>query len=243
MDSTSTLYEEDVCGLLSKEMAETKGLVLANWPARDTDRLISFFQAAKENGRILVLNTKQANLLEKLSKVNNDVPKITDKDIRIFLTRKSWGLIDRKGLPDDSLKAGDYDPWERTYIDHPNMVDYNELRKNHSAYVVRADLFDMSELVDLQPDGESKYVRSTCEPFDDKMEFNEAIIDAWLNHFRVRKTKTIHCSGHAPGPDLKRIIEEIKPKRIIPIHTERAEDFKGIHGNVKIPENEKTLEL
>ena len=241
IDGNDTLYEEDLCGMLSNEIAEAEGIVLANWPVRDTDRLISFFNAAKENGRILVLNTKQANLLEKLSEVNNDVPKITDKNIRIFLTRKSWGLIDRKGLPDDKLKEGDYDAWERVYLDHPNMIDYNELRDHHSEYVVRTDFFDMSELVDIRPNEKTRYIRSTCEPFDDKMEFNEAIIDAWLDHFRIKRTKPIHCSGHAPGPDIKRIIEEIKPKKIIPIHTEHAKDFNWFHGNVKIPETWKRM--
>jgi len=243
MDGKDTLQEDDVCALLEKEMTGTDGIILANWPARDTERLMSFFEAAKKSNRILVLNTKQANLLEKLGEVSSEVPKTTDKNIRIFITRKSWGLIDRKDLPDENLKYKDYETWERRYIDHPNTIHYGELRRHPEEYVVRTDFFDMSELLDIMPDGKSKYIRSTCEPFDDKMEFNEAIIDSWLDHFKIKKTDTIHCSGHAPGPDIERIIEEIKPKKIIPIHTEHAKKFEELGIKCLVPEKDKRVEL
>lgn len=235
IDSTGTMTEAELKELVGKEIGRTEGIVLANWPVRDTDRLISFFEAAKENGRILVLSTKQANLLEKLSEVNEEVPKITDKNIRIFLTRKSWGLLDREDLPDAHLKEADYAGWERVYLEHPNMVDYNVLRDNPSEYVVRTDFFDMTELMDLQPNEKSKYIRSVCEPFDKKMEFNEAIVDAWLDHFKVKKTGTLHCSGHAPGPDIERIVEEIAPKKVIPIHTEHPSKFAELGFECIIP--------
>lgn len=235
IDSTGTMTEEEIRERISKEIERTDGIVLANWPVRDTDRLISFFEAAKENGRALVLSTKQANLLEKLSEVNEQVPRPTDKNIRIFLTRKSWGLLDKDDLPDEQLKNADYEKWERPYLEHPNMVDYNELRNNPSEYVVRTDFFDMTELIDIRPNEKSKYIRSVCEPFDEKMEFNEKIVDAWLNHFKVKKSGTLHCSGHAPGPDIERVVEEIAPKKIIPIHTEHASRFSELGAECIIP--------
>jgi ribonuclease J len=243
LDNDGTITEDELQSQLSDEIKGTQGLVLANWPIRDTDRLISFFEAAKENGRVLAINTKQANLLEKLGHVNPDIPKTTDKNIKIFLTRKYWGLIDKTGLPDESVKALDYSSWERKYLDHSNMIDYRALKNNHDEYVVRCDFFDMTELIDIQPNEKTKYIRSTCEPFDDKMEFNERIVDAWLNHFRIIKTKTIHCSGHAPATDLKRIIEEIDPKTIIPIHTENPDWFKELGRDCIIPELEKQIKL
>ncbi|MEM2137515.1 MAG: MBL fold metallo-hydrolase RNA specificity domain-containing protein [Candidatus Anstonellaceae archaeon] len=52
-----------------------------------------------------------------------------------------------------------------------------------------------------------------------------------------------HCSGHASKEDLADLIKAINPKLLIPIHTEKAEDFKGLHANVKIPEEGKTMEI
>jgi ribonuclease J len=235
INSWTTMTEEQVKERISKEIARTEGIVLANWPMRDTDRMTSFFAAAIENGRKLVLSTKQAKLLEKLAEVTSDVPKLTDKNIRIFLTRKNWGLIDRDDLPDPKLKNEDYDEWERSYMEHPNMVDYNELRDNPTEYVVRTDFFDMSELLDLKPNEKSKFIRSTCEPFDDKMEFNERIIEAWLDHYKIKRSGTIHCSGHAPGSDLEKIIEEIGPKTIIPIHTDKPAKFEELNIRCVLP--------
>jgi ribonuclease J len=41
-----------------------------------------------------------------------------------------------------------------------------------------------------------------------------------------------HTSGHAPVEDLKRLAEALKPKMLIPIHTEHGEDFSQIFANV-----------
>ncbi|MCL5125527.1 MAG: MBL fold metallo-hydrolase [Deltaproteobacteria bacterium] len=225
MEHSSSMTEEELTAKVKTEIEATKGIVLANWPIRDVERLISFLKAAKSAGRYLAINPKQANLLEKLGEANSKIPKPTDPAIKIFVTRKSWGLIDRK-LPDLNLVNEDYKEWERKYLHASNMVDYNELRDNPSAYVVRADFFDMTELTDIRPNETSCYIRSVCEPFDEKMEFNEAIVNSWLDHFHVgRRPPTIHCSGHAPGQDIKRIVEEINPKTIIPVHTEKAAKF------------------
>ena len=50
---------------VAKERVDkTKGLVVVNFPVRDTDRMQSFFQVAQQTDRALVINLKQAYLLE-----------------------------------------------------------------------------------------------------------------------------------------------------------------------------------
>lgn len=243
MKHSSVMTEEELTSRVKAEIEATKGIVLANWPVRDTDRLISFLKAAKACGRYLAINPKQANLLEKLAEVNSEIPKPDDPSIKIFVTRKSWGLIDRQ-LSDKKLLDEDYKEWERKYLDWPNMIDYTELREKPSEYVVRTDFFDMTELIDIRPNETSCYIRSVCEPFDDKMDFNEEIVKAWLDHFKVaRRPPTIHCSGHAPGQDIQRIVEEINPKTVIPVHTENASKFSEFCKNCIIPVVGSTIQL
>jgi len=59
-------------------------------------------------------------------------------------------------------------------------------------------------------------------------------IEHWYDHFGINKKERhqVHCSGHACGSDLKRMIEKIKPKALIPIHTEHPKMFKKFHENV-----------
>jgi ribonuclease J len=42
------------------------------------------------------------------------------------------------------------------------------------------------------------------------------------------------CSGHAGKSDLEYAIRAINPDILIPIHTQNPEEFKKIHGNVRI---------
>ena len=63
-----------------------------------------------------------------------------------------------------------------------------------------------------------------------------------MKHFGVKFHKA-HCSGHVSRKELIGVIKTINPKVLIPIHTERANDFKEFHGNVKIPEKEKMMKI
>ena len=39
------------------------------------------------------------------------------------------------------------------------------------------------------------------------------------------KTHVLHTSGHADSVTIDKLIKDVKPKRIIPVHTENAEWF------------------
>ena len=55
-----------------------------------------------------------------------------------------------------------------------------------------------------------------------------------------------HVSGHASGPDLKRIVETIRPKKLIPIHTEQPELYREMVGDitdVMIPERGEPIDI
>jgi len=44
----------------------------------------------------------------------------------------------------------------------------------------------------------------------------------------------IHASGHCPEKDLLRIVNTIKPKTLIPIHTQHPHLFKELFKNVDV---------
>ncbi len=242
IDSEGTMKEEEVCSQITDMVGDCKKIVLVNWPLRDTDRLWSVYNAAKKNDRKLVISTKQAYLLDKLAEIGADVPSTNDERIRIFLTRKSWGLLGREGIPPELL-AGNYKGWELQYLEHKNVVTYKDLQGSPSEYVLRCDFFDMTELIDIRPPEGSRYIHSVVEPFSDEMFIDREKVDNWLKHFGLYPGITTHCSGHAPGPDLRRIAKEIAPEHLIPVHTEHPEMFKGLAENVAFPEVGKKMVL
>lgn len=217
-----TETEGDVYNTVTDFSKKSKALVIANFPVRDTDRMMTFYKAAKDNGRRLVIDLRQAYLLKILENTKVDAPKLDDVDI--YATRKSWGLITEN--IDRNLVYGDYENWESEFIFRKNAVTCEDIEKNQKGYIFRCEFFELKELMDIQPKKTSQYIWSVTEPFDVKMELNKQIIYNWLRHFNINNIIHKHVSGHANGPDLKGAIEGINPKMIFPIHTEKPGRFR-----------------
>ncbi len=218
--------EADVYGQAGELVRSCDGLVITEYPARDLDRVKTFYEIAKNNGRHFVINTKLAYLLDLFEK--NGVKHITPKDsnVRVLLPRQSWGLIGRQGLQDYQVEQ-DYETWERPYLSHPNAVTPAQITKDQKQYVLSSSLWAIANLLDIRPIQGSAWIKSTCEPFSDDMELDEQMKANWLRHFGVRLS-SIHASGHAGRNDLQRIMTTIAPQILVPMHTEHPDELRNL---------------
>lgn len=211
--------EEDVAREIHNTMMGTPALVLANWPARDTDRFLSFYEAAKRAGRKLCINIKQAYMLRELRAAGEtDLPSLDDRHLGIYVPRRKWGAWRTRADVPHEIALQDYDVWEREFVQHPNAVMAQDLREAPQDYAVRLDFFELKELVDLDPPPGSRYIRSVVEPFDEQMKLDGVISDNWLKLFGLYPYVEKHASGHASGPELWEAIAKVKPKVVVPIH-------------------------
>ncbi|RLG20359.1 RNase J family beta-CASP ribonuclease [Candidatus Micrarchaeota archaeon] len=242
IDSDGGLTEEEVKGEILGHMEGCKKLVLANWPVRDTDRLRTFYEVAKKSGRKLAICTKQAYILKMLYDAKVGTPSPKDKHIAVYMRRKGWGTLGEEGWPENIMLA-DYADWEKEFLDYENMVTYKDVKESQEEYLLRCDFFELAELIDLKPDKGSVYIRSVVEPFNEEMELDEKRVKNWLAHFGLLPYKQTHCSGHARGPELKRMIEAIAPEMLMPVHTEKPEKFKGLAEKVVIPKKGRKYEI
>lgn len=223
-EERESLSESDVRDQIRELMAETDGLIVANYPPRDTERLRSFYEAAAGR-RKLALSLKQAYLMQLLAGTDADVPALDDPNLCVYVDRKSWGLATRPDWP-DNVRKQDYKVWERQFISRGNAVTCREINQNQSDYIVRIDFFDLPDLVDIRPKPGSRYIRSTTEPFDDETVIQQRKTDNWLNLFGLYPYQQVHSSGHCRPGDLIRLIKEISPRILIPVHTTYAEYFE-----------------
>jgi ribonuclease J len=210
---------------------ESKGLVFGEFSMCNIDRFKSFYNAAVETGRKLVVDTKYAFLLDSLKeKVSVGDPK-TDENLKVyFRLSKSCEFCET-----------DYYKYERDFM--KNMITYRELKKNQKDYVIATNFNKLMELIYLQPT-KADYIYSSSEHFlegEDNKNQRE-VRDNWLKHFNITMHKA-HCSGHAGKSDLEYAIKKINPDILIPIHTQNPEEFKKIHDNVKIPEKGGTIKI
>lgn len=228
--------EHDVKTTVNK----TSKLVVCSYPTRDLDRLLSFYNAAKESERDLVIDMKQAYLL-KLFQTSEHwkkvFPRPDDKRIRINIPRKSWGLIGKDvEYWTANQVAQDYDKWEREFLDYRNAINYQEIAAHQKDLIFYCSDYNLQQLINVRPEGGSTYIRSLTEPFDDEMELQEERIKRWLVHFGLISSEKdwthAHVSGHGSGDQIKKVIEGAKSKSLVPIHTEHPEYHKKWHSNV-----------
>jgi len=209
-------------GNLSEEsvQAETKSmvkagrkLVLSTFRGNDIDRINTFHNAAEACGRRLVVSMKTALLLERLKSDRRlKVPRV-GKDVDVYLRRKRSGRLDDK----------DYFPWERRFIDHG--VSAPEVRRSQGKTFLHLEVWNFPELIDIKPDTGGTYIHAATEAFNEEGEREESVIRNWIEHLGFSYHQ-VHASGHAPMNEVGGLIAMIRPKRVVPIHTEHPELFQ-----------------
>jgi ribonuclease J len=218
IDKTEKDSEEKVKEKMTEIISGSAGLVFVEHPARDLDRVNSIFQSVKANKREFVVNMKLAYLLTALG---DDTPFSLD-EVKIFVPKKSWGLICKSGL-DCKLVEQDYSTWEREFIHRENSVTCDDLCQDPMKYVVSMNMWEMNHLIDIKPEN-AVWIKSSCDPFCDEMELDEERKKHWLKHFNIKEYST-HASGHASGEEIREMIRTINPTHLITVHTEKPEQF------------------
>jgi ribonuclease J len=218
MTGATVSSEVEVENKLYHIVRQADGIVLADFAYTDVDRLNSFYRIAKKNGRCLAVSLKQAYLLNALHKDKGlSVPDLNDESVLIFRKSKKR-----------------YDAWESQIMEnYPNKIaDVFEVSKQQCNAVLAISLYDLEELVEIQPEAGSCYILSASEPFNEEMEIDFERLVNWLRHYGLPQYHA-HVSGHIMPLQLKNILKEINAAKIFPIHTENAELFAKFMRDLK----------
>jgi ribonuclease J len=238
IDLSDQTGEQDVFERVAEQIRRTKALVLADYPFRDIERVTTFYRAAKECGRRLAIDLRQAYLLGALQGSDAGAPAPTDPHIAIYVRRKNWGLITKDGYPPTIVDA-DYDVWERPFLLLDNAVTCDDIRRDQDQYVLHLDFFELTDLVDIRPAPGSCFVRSVTEPHDEEDEIDLERVRNWLALYGLMPYLQVHASGHASGPELTELVRDISPRVLVPIHTEQpqrfADELAGTGIEVRLP--------
>ncbi len=216
-EETSEIHSEaKVKEESNRVVANASRLVVASFYSRDVDRFKTFYDIAKNNDKKLVIPIKLAHLLYRLRKDHRlKIPDVMKDETIVFYKRRK-----RSG----EFKPGDYYSWEREFLEKAENFGY--VRQNQAEIVFNLDLVRFTELIDIKPSLGGDFIHSMSEPFSEE-DVDSKVLRNWLNHFQL-KFHQIHASGHCPSNDLVKIINHIKPSRLVPVHTEHPATFKKL---------------
>jgi ribonuclease J len=207
------MSEDAVLNETRRIVKSSRNLVLSTFRGNDVDRVNTFFDAAQTCDRRLVVSMKTALLLEKLRKDKKlKVPRV-GKDVDVYLRRKKSGKLDDK----------DYYPWERPFI--KNGVSAQVVRRRQAETFLHLEVWNFPELIDIRPSGGGTYIHAATEAFNEEGEREELVVRNWTDYMGFSYHQ-IHASGHAPMHEVGSLVEEIRAKKVVPIHTEHPELFK-----------------
>ncbi len=239
--------EEDLTNLFSS----CEGLAMVGFTWKDIDRYETVRDAAQKCGRVPVFDPRLAYLLARLGR------SIYHEGARVFLERSGSMLYSPGDYINSKHKVGDIplSEWsnklDNTIMDTKHLdsgVPAIELNKNPSGYVLHLDYFKFKNILDFElPEG-SLFVRAQCEPFNKRMELSQDRMIRWLKHFKINeengcKPYQIHASGHASGPEIQEMIDTVKPKILVPIHTKRPKLFRNASGRIHLPKRGREVNI
>jgi len=251
VDKAANVFEQEVYENAFKAINDARGLVIADFPPRDVNRLLTFLQVARDTKRKLTILPRDAYLLKTMRLLDREIPDLTEEDALVIYQKTTAARSPASWL-------------RKTYQDYSSkIVLAKDVRSNQGDFILCFSFWDLNELPSIQPRAGSLYVFSSSEPHNEEQEMDFRRLHSWLERFQLRASglpierngeweipeeeKGLHASGHACGPDLLRVAREIKPEVLIPVHSEKPEFYvdnlsdSGI--NVILPTEDGTVEI
>lgn len=225
IDEVSTISEKDVRIQTVRGIRENRDKLTAVMVSPlDIDRIRTMIEVADECGKIPVLSPKLYHLIQTLRK--------TETKVQLPETKNIYILLEKRSIIEDGyfLDSPHYKRWLRKlYKENDNkLIKVEEIkRKQDDCMVIFTGLQYIIELADIHPQPGSLLIESTSEPHNEEQEIEWEKLHRWVNLLKMKK-KRVHASGHADRETLTKIIKKIKPRNIIPIHTENPQAYKVI---------------
>ena len=214
----TTLSRENFSAMSEKELenqavelfSRASGPIFVLQSSMNVDRIVTMYRAAKRSRRIFLEEVYMADIA---TAAGENIPNPAFNDVYAFITSPSkFGLLSKY-----KRKAG------KSFI----------AKKSFVMCVRNSMLRYMKSLSKKMSFKGGILVYSFWSGYKDTEDMKEFLSECEKLGLKI---VTLHTSGHADEKAIKVLIEKVKPKLLIPIHTENADRFKEIAPNVKIAE-------
>jgi len=211
-------FELDVAKECKRAMLETDGLVYVNILARNVERVADLIVAAKEAGRILVLDESTATLWQEASQhidaLKSHQALAIDHAVIRVLAIPGWS----QGPVPQCVSELSYE-----------RISLEEIIADKGRYAVYLIYPHTPLLAELEVPGEASaasiYVHADGNPLTP----NDEILHRWLQQFGVQYR---YCAtgGHAAPQEISALTEAIGPSVVIPLHSQHPTlfDSRGV---------------
>ncbi len=216
--------EADVEQKIYETIKEQENITFLISSSQNIDRIVSAFRACLRAGKTLVLDIYTAWVLEKLKLVSHNIPAMEWDQIKIKLSYSQ-----HEKLKDNPDFFGDFR--KRVY---QHRISKEEIQANPSEYLFFGK---MSHFRTINFYKEIKTVNVIYSQwlgyltYKDEDYFGAEAMAGYRSDPQVNFVYA-HTSGHATVEDLQMFAEALKPKMLVPVHTECGDLFDDFFENI-----------
>jgi ribonuclease J len=225
-DGSDNFTEKDLEDTICRAIKRWNHLVLAHFSPQHFDRMISFFKATRDAGRIFVVDAYGAFVWDVIRRREfRDL--MAKKQIRVYFNQSfqhSW----RKNIP--KLNR----PFLAASIDLPAILAEQE----------RYTMLFRPSMLDLDFGGQlPKHALCLHSLWGGYLVKPEYIILKAAITSAEGEFSECHTSGHISAEDIEKFVKAVNPRYVVPIHTTGRSEFQKRFKNVLVVEDGQEFDL
>lgn len=240
VDYSGYTSEAEVENKLSDIMGTFESDVVVDFSRADFDRFCSVHRASERANRILLVDLTEWIYLNFIAKCPGLRKEIPLKNIYVYLPKVTFSRQEKLILG----RLADEDP-SRILIPERLESKFRRYNRNIRGYQRLNEFLEMSEKTNkritmISPGRDiekisrvlrrgSIFILASSEPIGEESEIEFERLRNWFEELGV-PIYHVHASGHITPLDLKKMIEKIRPKNIIPVHGTRTKLLKNFVG-------------
>jgi ribonuclease J len=205
--------------------------------SQNIDRIVSAYKASVTSKRVFIVDIYTAWILKLMKKVSKSMPYLDWDNVKV-LSKGRFASYYYGIVKENPQFFGDF---ITDLYDRDAMLSHDEVLNNPKKYYIKvSDRFvvDFIQLLDNRP----TIIYSMWEGYLSNIYNPES--SERFNHIRSSTDfHVVHTSGHAYVRELKDFVDALKPNRVVPVHTECADEYEKIFSNTHVLQDGKTISI
>jgi ribonuclease J len=204
--------------------------------SQNIDRIVSVFRACKKTEKTLVVDVYSAWVLEQMKLVSDRVPNILWNEVIVIVPNSQYQVV--KANPEF------FGEFQDQIFEPQHRIRKNEIMASPADYVQAIRQTGARFITDYLADEPVNVVYSQWPGY---LEEGEVLSGAAELKRLSRDPRCnfvyAHTTGHALLEDLIRLAGTLKPKMLVPVHTDFPKEFKNHFENVVLLEDGHEYEI
>lgn len=205
--------------------------------SQNIDRMVSAFRACKRADKSLVVDLYTAWVLEQMKLVSERVPSMSWEGVRVYIPNKQYQVIKDNSEFFAGFKGEAFQAEVRIQAEELFYSPQDYLQAIRLSGIGSVARYLGGEPVNIIYSQWLGYLEDKSHLSYGAQELAKLRFDPRVNFVYA------HSSGHAALEDLKRFAASVRPKMLIPIHTEHKELFPAFFDNVILLEDGQEIDL